>query len=223
MQIVNISIDGSALNIQADLLILGAALAAVILAYAIIRTQLARNILRHERIDLSQLSLTIGGLRSTYNIKRNYQNLEIAHRIYVELITRKAAIPFDEDHDVIVEVYNSWYSLFGIIRAEIKEITGETLYHEGESDELIKMASDILNVGMRPHLTKYQARFRKWYEEEWEESTGKSPQEIQRKYPDYDVLVEDLKNVNGYLIDYKDQLKMFIGNSRKNTQENIED
>ena len=161
------------------------------------------------------LTLNLPVVKGEYKIQPNYKNLEIAHRIYVELITRKAAVPFVEEHDVIAEVYDSWYYLFGIIRKEIKEISGETLYHEGESDELVRMASDILNEGLRPHLTKYQARFRKWYKEEWENSNGKSPQEIQKGYPDYDALVKDLKTVNGYLIDYKDQLKKFIRDSRE--------
>jgi len=210
------------LNIQADLIILVLLLLAGVIIYGIIHWYSIKHPMSHGRAEISQLSLDIGGSTLTYNIERNYQNLEIAHRIYVELITRKASIPFDEEHDVIVEIYDSWYTLFGIIRDEIKEISGETLYHEGESDELVRMASDILNKGLRPHLTKYQARFRKWYREEWKKSDGKSPQEIQQMYPDYERLVSDLKNVNTYLIEYKDQLKTFIGNSRKNNVANNE-
>jgi len=222
MQIVNISVDGSALNIQADLLILVSLLLAGAIIYGIYHQHSSKHGMSHARAKLSELSLKIGGSTLTYNIERNYQNLEIAHRIYVELITRKGSIPFDEEHDVIAEVYDSWHTLFGVIRNEIKEISGETLYHEGECDELIRMGSDILNKGLRPHLTRYQARFRKWYGEEWDKSNGKSPQEIQQKYPDYERLVSDLKTANTYLIAYKDQLKMFIGNSRTDNAANIE-
>ena len=42
-------------------------------------------------------------------IKPNYENVQIAHRAWVELTTRKAALPFEDDHDVIVEVYDSYY------------------------------------------------------------------------------------------------------------------
>ena len=60
----------------------------------------------------------------TFKVKRNTENLFIANRIYLELVTRKAALPFDEDNDVIVEVYDSWYTLFSTIREEIKNVPG---------------------------------------------------------------------------------------------------
>ena len=57
-----------------------------------------------------------GSPKAKFKVERNNDNLYIANRIYIELTTRKAAIPIDENNDVIEEVYNSWYKLFGIIR-----------------------------------------------------------------------------------------------------------
>lgn len=168
-----------------------------------------------DRLEMTGLSLDIQGSTINYEVKRNYQNLEIAHKIYVELITRKAAIPFDEENDVIYEVYDSWYSLFRVIRKEMKNISGETLFHHEESDDLVKMASDILNKGLRPHLTKNQAKFRKWYENELTNNTHESPQDIQKRYPQYKEILSDMKRVNEYLIQYAKQLKKFIGESKK--------
>lgn len=167
-------------------------------------------------VELKSLSLNIAGSSIHYDIKRNYQNLEIAHRIYVELITRKAAIPFDDEFDIIHEVYESWYALFKAIRNEIKGLSGETLYSQKDSETIVKMASDILNQGLRPHLTKYQGKYRKWYEEQIVDSKGQSPQEIQKKYREYSEMVEDIKRVNGYLIQYKEQLESFIFYSKNN-------
>lgn len=159
-----------------------------------------------------ELTLDIGNASMTYSIERNYENLEIAHRIYIELITRKAAMPIDDMNDVIKEIYDSWYSLFQITRDEIKKITGESLQNLEKTNTLIKMSTDILNKGLRPHLTQYQAKFRKWYSEELEKqaNNGKSPQEIQRCYPEYDELIESMVKVNDTLIEYSEQLNKFI-------------
>ena len=107
-----------------------------------------------------------GAPKVKVKVERNNENLFIANRIYIELTTRKAAIPFDEDNDVIAEVYDSWYKLFGIIREEIKSVPGRYLKDHDPTSALIGLTTRILNEGLRPHLTQYQARFRKWYEEE---------------------------------------------------------
>jgi hypothetical protein len=150
--------------------------------------------------------------KMTFKVKRNTENLYIANRIYLELITRKAALPFDENDDVISEVYDSWYELFKIIRNEIKNVPGEYLISHNPTEELIGLTIRILNEGLRNHLTKYQARFRKWYKTESEKDENKllSPQQLQEKYPEYDNLIADLKSVNSVLIDYSDNLKKLI-------------
>lgn len=173
-----------------------------------------KNFLFNKYANIKPVELTLGFGNSSikYNIERNYQNLEIAHRLYIELITRKAAIPIDDENDVFKEIYDSWYSLFQITRNEIKKLSGESLQNYGAAEELIKMATDILNKGLRPHLTQYQAKFRKWYDEELEypNSKGKSPQEIQRNYPDYGELIESMIEVNKLLIEYSKQLNNFV-------------
>ena len=52
----------------------------------------------------------------------NSEIQKFANNIYIELITRKAGIPIDENNDVIEDIYNSWYKLFCIIRDEIKAL-----------------------------------------------------------------------------------------------------
>ncbi|EOD9565376.1 TPA: hypothetical protein ACN380_004399 [Vibrio parahaemolyticus] len=65
---------------------------------------------------------------------------------------------------------------------------------------------------MEAHLTKWQARYRRWYEREFAlpENESKTPQEIQRDYPYYDELVSDLKSVNGCLIQYRIKMHQII-------------
>ena len=111
--------------------------------------------------------------KMTFKVKRNTENLYIANRIYLELITRKVALPFDENDDVISEVYDSWYELFKIIRNEIKNVPGEYLISHNTTEELIGLTIRILNEGLRNHLTKYQARYRRWYKTESEKPENK--------------------------------------------------
>ena len=167
---------------------------------------------RKTDFKLVELTLDSNGPHMKYEIQRNYENLEIAHRIYTELITRKAALPIDYENEVIKEIYDSWYFLFQTTRNEIKSLSGKTLEDGNKSEKLIEMSTDILNKGLRPHLTKYQAKFRKWYDEELEkdENKGKCPQEIQKNFSEYNELVKSMKEVNQLLIEYSEQLHKFI-------------
>ena len=127
---------------------------------------------------------------------------QVAHKAWVELVTRKAALPFEEDHDVIYEVYNSWYALFQEMRNLVKTIPAEKVRDSKDTQELVRLLVDALNKGLRPHLTQWQAKFRHWYEEALKKSSGKSPQEVQREYPNYRELVDDLIRVNKQLVEY---------------------
>jgi len=113
---------------------------------------------------------------------------------------------------VIAEVYDSWYALFKITRDELKLLSGNMLINNETSDQLIILLTDILNKGLRPHLTKYQAKFRRWYDDELnnEMNKGKSPQEIQQNFIAYNELIASMKEVNGILMDYSEQLKKII-------------
>jgi len=163
------------------------------------------------KFDSFELVFDAKLLKCTYRIQRNYENVEVAYNIYTELITRKAALPIDPDKDVIKEIYDSWYALFKITREELKSLSGKSLL-ASDSKELVKMVTEILNAGLRPHMTTYQAKFRKWYDEELEnsENIGKSPQEIQKNYHEYDDLIESMQEVNNLLCDYSKQLYKFV-------------
>jgi hypothetical protein len=163
-----------------------------------------------QNIKPVKLKYSLGGAEVEYEITRNYKNIEIAHRIYIELITRKAAIEIEEDKDVIVEVYNSWYSLFKTTRDELKSISGELIKDNSTSIQLVELLTDILNKGLRPHLTTYQAEFRKWYDDQLEKDNSLSPQKIQANYKDFTVLMISMKEVNNDLIEYSKQLKKII-------------
>lgn len=149
-------------------------------------------------------------------IRPSYDDVQIAHQAWVELVTRKAALPFQEDHDVISEVYNSWYTLFQEMRNLAKAIPAEKVRNSKDTQELVRLLIDALNLGLRPHLTQWQAKFRHWYDDALKNSSGKSPQEVQREYPYYRELVDDLIKVNKQIVQYANVIKQIAqGNSPK--------
>ena len=217
-QLLNIDFYSNtpSIAVESNLYLIAGVIIVALLAYVIKYFFINKN--KYEvGLEPVELVLAIGNSHITYKIRRNYENLEIAHRIFIELITRKAAIPIDEINDVIKEVYDSWYSLFQITRNEIKTFTGESLQNDNQAQQLIKMATDVLNKGLRPHLTQYQAEFRKWFEEELSkpENIGKSPQEIQTNFHKYAELIESIKQVNMLLMEYAEQLRKFITDEDK--------
>lgn len=160
-----------------------------------------------------ELEMSIGTNNNMkFKVQRDTTNLYIAHRIYLELMTRKAALEFEDGKDVVVEVYDSWYKLFGVIRDEIKGLPGNYLQGHRKANELVKLTVEILNEGLRPHLTTYQADFRRFYAnaKDSPENKTKSPQEIQLNYPKYGELIADMLKVNKVLKEYADQLQKLI-------------
>ncbi|MFW6047163.1 MAG: hypothetical protein ACOCP4_05205 [Candidatus Woesearchaeota archaeon] len=209
VKIIDLAFDYAepSVNIVSDWYFLLGLVLLLVIAYFI------RRKLKENNFPIVEMDVEISGTpRTKFKAKRDDSNIYIANRIYIELITRKAAIPFDEKEDVIYEVYNSWYKLFGIIRDEIKNVPGHFLRTHKSTNALIGLTTKILNEGLRPHLTRYQAKFRKWYEAELDKnsSIGKTPQQIQSEYEYYTELVEDMKRVNKILIDYAAELKKLI-------------
>lgn len=154
---------------------------------------------------LESFELTVLGQK--FKLKIDTQIQSVAYQIWVELNTRKIGLPIEDGKDIIVEVYNSWYEAFGIIRELMEKIPVDEL---DDAKDLIEATLLLLNKGLRPHLTKWQAKFRKWYSEALEEDKKdghKDPQEIQKKYPEYYELMADLNNTNIVMIQYCNQLK----------------
>jgi hypothetical protein len=161
------------------------------------------------KYELVKLNVQLGNVGSV-ELRPNNEDVQIAHRIWTELMTRKAAQPIDIEHDVIVEIYNSWYALFGRVRQLISDIPGHMLRKEKSTQELVRIATLTLNNGLRPHLTRWQARFRHWYDKCPDAAKEKCPQDCQRGFPEYELLIEDIKKVNGQLIQYAGELEKII-------------
>ena len=131
----------------------------------------------------------------------------VAWKLYVQLTTRKAALPFDAENDLIVEVYDSLFALFG----ETRDLLLTLPVHEFERrDGIASLMIRVLNDGVRPHLTRWQADFRKWWESALADGCvgRRRPQDVQRTFPQYQELVDDLKQTNSELTRLADELLM---------------
>lgn len=201
--LIALQINNTDFVITINLIAIAAAVSAGMLIWFLVN----RN-LKGRKVSKVTLNFPFGA--GSVEITANNQEKLIAHRIWTELVTRKAALPFDREDDVVIEIYNSWYSLFGVVRALIRDIPIEELHgNQRESVEhLTELAISVLNDGLRPHLTKWQAKFRAWYEVEPKE--GLAPQDVQKKYPHYEELIEDIEQVNAQLIGFSKDLKRLV-------------
>ena len=140
-------------------------------------------------------------------IKPNYEDIQIAYKLWVELSTRKLGIPINFDNDLIIEIYKSWYEFFKLTRELIKEVPIHKIRKHKSTKDFIDIIIAVLNEELRPHLTKWQARFRFWYQAELNKNLNVEPQELQKKFPSYKSLIKDIGETNKKLINYRRILK----------------
>ena len=161
--------------------------------------------MRGPKFEVDGGSIGVGGQQISFRPKK--EDREIAYRIWIELSTRKIGLTIDLEQDVITEVYDSWYAFFGIVREILKEIPARELKDKG-THEIVRMSVELLNSGLRPHLTRWQAKFRCWHARAKEsgEYSDMTPQEMQKQFPHYDQLEGDLMQVNIYLQNYRDKM-----------------
>jgi hypothetical protein len=166
-----------------------------------------------KNFEIDQAEIGVGS--SKFRFKPNVTDRQIAYAIWVELSTRKIGLDIDFDHDVIAEIYDSWHHFFTVTRELVKDIPVVKVKRDS-TQAIIKLSIEVLNEGLRPHLTRWQARFRRWYERELKRyDEGKSevvldPQQIQRQFPQYDALRADMERVNKALMRYRLKMRELV-------------
>lgn len=185
--------------------IVGAAAVIAVVRYIAMRYGFGSG--RSFEIDSAEFG--IGDQKIT--LRPNDTDRQVAYQIWVELSTRKIGLPIELENDVIDQVYNSWYNFFSVTRELIKGVP-VSKFRRKDTEKIIKLSIEVLNHGIRPHLTKWQARYRRWYDNALmkEENADLSPQEIQKKYPEFDALMCDLFEVNRKLILYRDKMYQIV-------------
>jgi hypothetical protein len=204
MQIIFIVIDGINFPQVRNLIPFFLTLLILILMLIIIKNNFR---ILGKSIEINEAEIGIGNQK--IKIKPNYEDIQIAYKLWVELSTRKIGIEIDFENDVIIEIYNSWYDFFKLTRELIKDIPINKVRKDESTRKIVNIAIDVLNDGLRPHLTLWQAKYRRWYQVESAKTENelKSPQEIQKGFPEYHEMIRDMKDINGKLIKYRELLK----------------
>lgn len=166
-----------------------------------------------KNFEIDQADIGIGDQKFTF--KPNTTDKQVAYAIWVELSTRKIGLPIDFEHDVISEIYDSWHGFFTVTRDLVKGIPAQKVRRDS-TQKIIRLSIEVLNEGLRPHLTRWQARFRHWYERElriYDASTDDEvldPQLIQERFPKFAELKADMDRVNQSLMKYRQQMYRLV-------------
>ena len=133
-------------------------------------------------LEVNEAEIGIGN--NKIKLKANLEDLQIGFKFWTELTTRKLGLPLDEEHDVIVEIYNSWYEFFGVAREMIKSVPVSKVVASESTNELVLITVHILNQELRPHLTRWQAQYRRCWESVIDDPIykGVPPQQIQKNF-----------------------------------------
>jgi hypothetical protein len=184
-------------------------LLAVVVLLLLYRFAPGRMLGRDYEIDSAELGLG----DSKITLKPNADDRTVAYKIWVELSTRKIGLPIDPDHDVIADIYDSWYAFFAVTRELIKDIPVSKVRHKS-TKKIIQLSINVLNDGLRPHLTQWQARFRRWfdYKLSTDPEARLDPQDVQKEFPQFEQLLTDMLNVNARLIRYRERMDALVHN-----------
>ena len=180
---------------------------AVFVLWRYIATKYGMGAWRKFEIDSAEFG--VGNQKIT--LRPNDTDRQIAYQIWVELSTRKIGLAIDVENDVIDQVYNSWYNFFSVTRELIKDVP-VSKFRRKDTEKIITLSIEVLNTGIRPHLTKWQARYRRWYDKALENKdyADFTPQEIQKEYPEFETLMEDLMAVNHKLMQYRQKMYQLV-------------
>ena len=172
--------NGSLVITIGPLLLILLLLTLLILAVRVLRIR-SKKSQKWKTVEVEASIANLGSIR----LAPDNEIIRVAHFAWAELITRKAAQPFDSDNDVIVEIYDSWRELFREFRELTKSIPAEEVRNNRDAEKLVELLVDALNKGLRPHLTKWQAKYRHWCNDESAKHPELSPQELQSLFPVY--------------------------------------
>ena len=107
---------------------------------------------RRRRFSVVSLDVSLGGIGQV-QLRPREEDIQVAHKIWTQLVTRKAAVRIDPAHDVITEVYDSWYSLFGRVRELISELPARLVREDPATQELVLDRDGIAEqrIAAAPH------------------------------------------------------------------------
>ena len=148
-----------------------------------------------------QLPFGIGGIKFVADETQQ----KAAWALYVELETRVALQPLDENHGLLREALSSLYAIFDITRTILKEAGPEVA--DGENS-LGPIAIRILNDGLRPFLSEWHPKLKS---HEDIRPPDVSQLDHERSWAEHDNLRKSLSLLQNDLKVYADMLAIISG------------
>lgn len=210
MNIIHLYFDNHNIILQINWLII-APIACILVGFYIKNNKTIKKFFKSIEIDCAELNINGQKLK----LRPNNATINVAYKIWVEITTRKIGQEIDYTNDVIEEIYNSWYEFFKVTRELLKQIPAEKAT-EPNTKKIIKITISILNEVIRPHLTKWQARFRFWYDKTKQYNISPQKRQVYFNCPEnekiynFSELKSDMTIVNKTLIEYKKILENII-------------
>lgn len=133
-------------------------------------------------------------------INASKKDRELAWKLYTQIKTRIAVEEFNEEYDSLQFVNKSLYEVFGIIRNAISELP--TTIIKDDHRDLLQLYFDILNEGIRPYLSKWHIPISHWNETETKKNPEQTLLEIERKFPNREAAIKDIKVMNKRMKDF---------------------
>ncbi len=142
-------------------------------------------------VHLTELTVSIPHLTDlTFAVTPN--NERVAWQLFVETVTRISIQPLDEDAGVLREALDSLYKLFTTVRAILLEAAPTRRPASTQTVEHLAIA--MLNLHMRPFMSKWHARLTAWEKE--------NPNTPESRWPDNAACREELEHMRQGLVRY---------------------
>ena len=156
--------------------------------------------IKAKRLSLN-LPFGLGGI----DLEPDEVQEKAAWTLYVELMTRIAVQPLDEEEGLLREVLNSLYKLFDLTRTILRD-AGPGVAKGPNS--LGPVAIGVLNKGLRPFIAKWHPRLSA-YEAKRPESV--SQVEHEHNWESYKQIRQELEDMQGQMRIYADALAKIAG------------
>jgi hypothetical protein len=142
---------------------------------------------------------------------------QIALAALAQLETYQIARGFDSEADNLTKVYAAAYRMFQDMRRLMGELPADEFARGSLTESVFDIFKQILNGSLRPHLTKWPERYEEWRKRFAKTKAGKklSPQQLQKRFPQWQSLERDLKQVSKHLQTDARKLKSLILTKRK--------
>ncbi len=156
-------------------------------------------------IKATKISVSLPFGIGKLDLEPNAVEQKSAWTLYVELMTRVAIQPLDDESGVLRDVLNSLYTLFDLTRSVLCD-AGPEVAHGPQS--LGPVAIDVLNKGLRPFMAKWHPRLLAY---EKKRSDNLSHVEHEHQWEQYDGMRKELEDLQKKMQAYADVLAEIAG------------